>query len=471
MNLELNDPSPGRARNRRLGVFLVAGGLLLFGVGVWGLWMDLEWIAQPFYAYAWWGYILVLDGFVAHRRGHSLLTARRKHLIPVLMGSVTFWYFFELLNLRFKNWYYVGVYQSPLIGYPFSLVCFSTVLIGMFETFEAVTSLGLFRRWQGAPGQLPRWVSYAVQAVGALMVTVSLVFPTYLAPLVWGSLSFLLDPWNYRRGARSILRDFEARDFGLVARVLLAGLICGGFWESMNFLAPQKWIYTVRGLENLKLFEMPLLGFLGFPALALDGMAFYSLIAYWFLSNETWEHPADLRYALRPHAAFSPRVFYRTLPIQLAFGILVLLGVREINMASIRLGLWDLPSMTPALATLLEVEGIRRPIRLVREASAPERRERLRSKSGLDPEEFQRLLEEAELYAFKGIGAAHGALLREAGVTRVSELADWSVEELHAALAPIGEREGVRLPRLDMVRVWVLAARDRGFVMRTARRE
>ncbi|MCG3198707.1 MAG: hypothetical protein GHCLOJNM_03211 [bacterium] len=471
MNREAGPSSFELARNRRRGKILAVVGTLLFGVGVWGLWMDLEWIAQPFYAYAWWGYILVLDGFVALRRGHSLFTARRKHLIPVLIGSVTFWYFFELLNLRFKNWYYVGVYESPVIGYPFSLVCFSTVLIGMFETFEAVTALGLFRRWRGEPGRLPGWASYAVQAVGALMVTLSLVFPTYLAPLVWGSLSFLLDPWNYRRGARSILRDFEARDFGLVARLLLAGLICGGFWESMNFLAPQKWIYTVRGLEDFKLFEMPLLGFLGFPALALDGMAFYSLIAYWFLNNETWEHPADLRYGLRSHSAFSPRAFYRIIPIQLAFGILVLVGVRQVNMASIRLDLWDLPSMTPALATLLEAEGIRRPIRLVRETKDPERRRMLLSRSGLEPEEFQRLLEEAELYAFKGIGAAHGALLREVGVTRVSELADWSAEDLHSALVRIADQEGARLPRLDMVRVWVLAARDRGFVMRTARGE
>ena len=76
--------------------------------------------------------------------------------------------------------------------------------------------------------------------------------------------------------------------------MFLAGLICGVVWESMNFFAPQKWIYTVRGLEELKLFEMPLLGFLGFPGLAYDSLAAYALMSSCFFGGVLWEREGDL---------------------------------------------------------------------------------------------------------------------------------------------------------------------------------
>jgi hypothetical protein len=45
-------------------------------------------------------------------------------------------------------------------------------------------------------------------------------------------------------------------------------LICGGLWEFWNFWASAKWIYTVPWVGEVKLFEMPVLGFFGFPPFA-----------------------------------------------------------------------------------------------------------------------------------------------------------------------------------------------------------
>ena len=464
--IAIETPSESTTQVKK-GQYPIVAGALLLTVGVWGLWRDIGWIAQPFYAFAWWGYILIVDGIVALRRGSSLLTTRRHHVLPMLMWSVTFWYFFELLNLRYQNWYYVGVYKSVLLGFVFAVVCFATVLIGMFETYELLTSFKLFRRWKGKPGKLPVWVSYAVQCVGATMVTLSLVFSTYLAPLVWGSVSFLLDPWNYRRGARSVLKDFENRDYGLVARLLLAGFICGGYWEAMNFFAPQKWIYTVRGLENFKLFEMPLLGFLGFPALVLDGLAVYGMLSFWFLNNETWENPSDLHYQITRREGFPRSAFLWSIPVQLLFCGVVLIGVRHVNIASERLDLEDLPGLPPQALTTLQDLGIQRPIRLVRESSIPSRGEAIRTTLGMDENQFKGLLEEASLYSFKGIGAVHGWLLKQAGVGTVSDLAEQDPEILHRSIAQLADKESLRSPRLDMVRVWVLAARDQGIVLKS----
>jgi len=450
---------------RRQGIGLLLVGAATFGLGVWGLWRDVVWIAEPFYGYAWWGYIIALDGFVAWKTGNSLLTSRRRHLLPLLIWSCTFWYIFELLNLRFQNWYYVGAFRTLWAGYAFSLIAFSTVLIGMFETFEAVTATGLWRNWRGKDRKFSGWVSYAVQGLGLAMAGAAILFPYYLAPLIWGSLSFLIDPWNYRRGARSILHDFEVGDFGLVARLLFAGLICGGVWESMNFAAPQKWIYTVRGLESLKLFEMPLLGFLGFPALALDGMAFYSMLSYKFLGNQSWENPRNLRYSLVPKPTPPKRFFLASIPLQIIFGALVLIGVRQVNIASAKVELEDLRTLSTEEIQVLESVGITRPIRLYREGRSDDRAEGLRTILGVDATKYGQIIDEVALYVFKGIGAWHGFLLREAGISRIEDLARWRPEDLYEAMKPVSDLHDIRMPRLDMVRVWILAARDRGVVM------
>lgn len=461
MNENMNE-----RKARLAGKFLIAGGIATFSVGCWGLWFDIGWIAQPFYAFAWWGYILVLDGFTAVRRDNSLLTTRYRYVPALLIWSVSFWYFFELLNLRYQNWYYVGVYKNYYGRVVFSFVCFATVMIGMFESYEALTATGLWKKLRKTPTQFPVWVSYAVQLVGLTMVTLSLVFPKYLAPLVWGSVSFLLDPINYRRNSRSILRDFEVRDYGMVLRFLLAGLICGGFWESMNFFAPQKWIYTVRGLENFKLFEMPLLGFLGFPALVLDGLTVYSLLARYFFNNQSWEHPDDLGYELPQTPSFSRTVFVWSIPVQILFAILVLQGVWSVNIASERLDLSDLSLLSAPSCEALEKEGIERPIQLLRETKDPERREEIRGATGMETAQFNALLDEAGLLSFKGIGSRHGRLLQMAGIKRVDDLESQEPEELQKQLAEFAQQNQIRPPRLDMVRVWVLAAHSRGIIMK-----
>jgi hypothetical protein len=80
-------------------------------------------------------------------------------------------------------------------------------------------------------------LTYILQGAGLVMGGVALLFPQYLGPLIWGSVTLVVDPWNYRRGAVSLLRDLEEGDYGRLGRLLLAGLICGVLWESLNFFA------------------------------------------------------------------------------------------------------------------------------------------------------------------------------------------------------------------------------------------
>lgn len=459
---------------RRLGIAFVLIGVTLFALAVWGLWRDVSWIAQPFYAWAWWGYILCLDGLCALIRGHSLLTVRLRHALPIALWSITFWFCFELLNIRFQNWYYVGAFdprtsEGLILAAVFVMLCFSTVFIGIFETTDALSAVGFLKRWKSTGdrrGAFPGWVSWAVQALGVVMATLAVLFPYYLAPLIWGSLTFVIDPWNYRRGARSILRDFENRDFGLVARILVAGFLCGLIWESLNFFAPQKWIYTVRGLESLKLFEMPILGFLGFPGLALDSLAAWAFVSYWLFGNETWEAPEDLSYALTPRPRRRLSFHLLTLPLHVLFWGAILFGVQQVNIGSFAMTLSDLPSFTSKDLDTLRSRSIDRPVQFLRSTRDPASVNLLAVELDRSVTELHELIDEAELFTFKGIGPRHGRGLKLLGISTVDDVARWEPDVLHRELV----RQMDKPPRLDMVRVWVLAARGPGLLQRVKER-
>ncbi len=456
----------------RLGVLHLCAGFGLAALSAWGLWRDIGWIAQPFYAYAWWSYIFILDGLSALRRGDSLLTTRRRYVLSMCLWSTTFWCFFELLNVRFQNWYYVGVFTADSLlellgGGVFVVLSFSTVFVGIFSTYDALTAFGLWRRRDApaeTPGKLPTWVSYAVQGLGAAMAFTAIVFPYYCAPLIWGSFTFIVDPWNYRRGTRSILRDMESRDWGLFGRVFVAGLICGVVWESCNYLAPQKWIYTVRGLENFKLFEMPLLGFLGFPALAFDCLAAYALMASFLGRGETWERLDDLSYAMEPQKHTTPRAQSLSRAQPLFWALVALLAV-DTNCGSFELTLQDL-DLSAVEERQLRGLDVQRPRQLLRRVEASNERTQLASDLAWVNGRLNEIVGRAELYTFKGIGARYGHLLERLGVHRVDDLALRDETELHRRLTAVANEQEERPPRLDWVRVWVLAAKSPGVVLR-----
>ena len=55
----------------------------------------------------------------------------------------------------------------------------------------------------------------------------------------------------------------------------MSGLVCGLLWEFWNYWASSKWLYIFEILPDWRIFEMPLIGFLGFPAFGLEIFAMY----------------------------------------------------------------------------------------------------------------------------------------------------------------------------------------------------
>lgn len=263
-------------------------GLALLLVAELLLFLRVEPVPLYFYVLAWWPYILAADALVYRLRGESLLVSRTREFFWLALWSAAVWYFFELVNVRLDNWHYVNVPDQPVVRFALGVLAFATVLPGMFVTFELVTLWDWLGRWRSRPFQTPRWVMRGGFTFGLLCLALPLLWPQYFFGLIWGFAPLVLEPWLYRRGGRSLLRDLERGDPRPLARLLLTGLICGLLWEFWNYWARTKWIYTVPFIGEVKLFEMPVLGFIGFPPFTVACYVFYNALAL-LRGGRTWE--------------------------------------------------------------------------------------------------------------------------------------------------------------------------------------
>ena len=251
---------------------------------------------QPFWSWhtpiAWTGYILFVDALVWKRRGDSWLSNARAEFGFLAITSVPIWVVFEMYNkYSIQNWYYVGLPESLPLRYFGYVWSFATILPAIFESAELVAS---FRR-QPAPERSPtgdgrqplsraRWASVAA---GIAMLIVPVIYPSpYLAAPIWLGFIFLLDPLNARAGDESIAADLRTGRSDRLINLFAAGVVCGIVWEFWNYWAGTKWIYAVPILPNLRIFEMPLLGYFGFPPFAVECFVMYVAVRRWL-----WRRP------------------------------------------------------------------------------------------------------------------------------------------------------------------------------------
>ncbi len=253
--------------------FLVAFSLLLYLFGHLSLVTKFEPVLSFFYVTSWWSYIVLLDSVISWRYGKPLFL--NKSLPAVILISCGFWCFFELINLRLENWFYINVPDRVSLRYAGYLLAYGTVIPAIVLTASAVRPL--FTSLKAPRFTINSYPSRAI-TLGIVLFLLTMIFPEYLFSLAWAFAIPLIDGINYRAGFRSYLADLEQGDISRLPAALLSGLISGILWETWNSLSPVRWVYTVPFFEHMKVFEMPLPGYIGFLVFGVETVAFADLI-------------------------------------------------------------------------------------------------------------------------------------------------------------------------------------------------
>ena len=262
---------------------------------------------EPFHSWntpiCWTGFILFADTIVYRARGRSWMRSSPREFALLAILSIPLWIVFEGYNLIIRNWYYTGLPENwflRMFGYAWS---FATIWPAIFEGADLISvwagpagGAGWARAAGGAtaagdgrrtfpPAGHPAPCSSRGRSLSIAVGTAMLLVPflvsrdvaRYLAAPVWLGFIFLLDPINSRLGGDTLMADRHR-----TAALLGSGLLCGVLWEVWNFWAGTKWHYTVPIMEDWKVFEMPLPGYLGFPPFALECFTTYVFVRLMF---------------------------------------------------------------------------------------------------------------------------------------------------------------------------------------------
>jgi hypothetical protein len=448
---------------------------------------------EPFptwlYHFAWYGTLLALWGGLAWRDGRPPLGGAEA--ISLLFWSASFWYLYELLNLRLANWYYVLVPAERPVRWAGTFVAFATVLPALRLGYAWMERWGLAEGWRRPRFTVRGWQLAALAAGGVAFLALALWRPRAFFPLVWGAVTLLLEPWNWSRDpGSSLFGDLSRGRYARIVRLLAGGLAIGLLWEAFNGTAGARWVYTVPGLERFKLFEMPFPGFLGFPVLALDGYVAYRALGHLGVAAPGWDEgdpgpevearpasrdrpgeaeddvsaaPGEPKPASRDGSAGSEarrgRDALRPVRATLA-GILALVfcgavqaGVDRWTVDSVQAPLETLPTVSAEAAGTLRGAGLDRPAELAAVDSAE-----LARRTGWSPRRAGEAVRAARLAELRGLGAAHARALWTADVRSLCDLAGEAPARVSGVVAA-----GARRPRAGhppRVRVWLRAAAE-----------
>lgn len=248
----------------------------------------------------WTGLILVLDAVLYGATRRSLV--RTGAVVPVAVISVIGWWVFEWFNIFLSNWHYENLVDSPWLLYPAYVWSFATIIPGIFLLYGVM--LTLVGNVAARPFPTGRRALTALFLTGLVFLFIPIVpfsmyyvnraadaslfsflswaantyYSEFTAAFVWLGFALLLEPFNFLMGNPSLLRSMSRGDYRPLVVLGLSGLLCGYLWEFWNYWAHTKWHYTVPILGHIKLFEMPVLGYLGFIPFAWELYAMVALV-------------------------------------------------------------------------------------------------------------------------------------------------------------------------------------------------
>ena len=408
-----------------------------------------------FYCFAWWSYIFTVDAVIYRLKGNSLIVNRTREFFLMIPWSIFLWLIFEAANLSLENWYYIKLPHSMVERWLGYAIAYGTVLPGMFEMAELLESLGLFKKSKIKKTAISHEGHSVLILFGALCLASSVLVPEYFFPLIWVGFIFLLDPLNYRFKGKSLLKDLEEGNPRKIYLLLVAGLICGFLWEFWNSWALSKWVYTVPFFEKAKGFEMPFLGFLGFPPFAVQAYVMYNFIAL-FRSGRGWEASTC---RLIPEKKTRPLTMILTAILIGSFSVFIFRAIDSNTVDSYYPRLEDAYWIESQYRKELPKVGIATFDDLLSKTGEKKEMDELALRLLIPKEVLIQWVEKARLVQLKGLGVENLRVLERVGVDSISALAKEHPEILYDKIEQVS-RDRVP-PQEAKIRIWVREAKKK----------
>ncbi|EGQ7756877.1 mechanosensitive ion channel protein MscS [Vibrio vulnificus] len=263
--------------------FYCGGIVMLFFWGV--MWTrNLEVLPLAYYAFTplWWGFILVLDGFV-YKLNNGKSPIATKPLLFLVIGIISSagWAYFEFFNyFVLSNWYYPNIESVNLSQTQITLLfllSYTTVTPAIIEWYLLLSSFDTLKsRYRNGP----RWPlrDDTLILCGLMLLGLMVCFPLEMYWVVWvGPLAVITGILEKCRVWHPFQGVLKRGDWSDVVLIGLASIINGFFWEMWNYGSahpypeiitnPHYWLYEVPyvNLSFIELpTEMPLLGYFGY---------------------------------------------------------------------------------------------------------------------------------------------------------------------------------------------------------------
>ena len=228
----------------------------------------------------WLGYILFVDSLILLRKKSSLLKRNIKRFILLFIISAPAWWLFELLNIRTANWIYVGKEFFTDFEYAaYATLSFSTVMPAVFETAELISTFKWTDRFQKKKSfSKTSRKTKIIFTAGLICLVLILLLPDYFFYLNWLSIFLIIEPINIWMKNKSLFDFLSEGNWKPFICLITGCIICGFFWEMWNYYSYPKWVYHLQLANFFHIFEMPVLGYLGYIPFSLELFAIYNLI-------------------------------------------------------------------------------------------------------------------------------------------------------------------------------------------------
>lgn len=229
----------------------------------------------------WLGFSITIDGMVYYRKGTSLIKRSKLFFILLFVISAPAWWLFEFFNIFMQNWFYDGrEYFTDFEYFLLASLSFSTVMpavFGMAElagTFKWIKNLG---KWKTISPSNKNLAIFFI--IGLLLILGIITIPKFVYPFVWIAVYFIIEPINAKLKNRNFFNHLKFGDWRPLIALSIGCLMAGFFWELWNYYSYPKWIYELPLVDFLDIFEMPILGYIGYIPFSWELFALFHLVA------------------------------------------------------------------------------------------------------------------------------------------------------------------------------------------------